>query len=347
MKFDFQKQIALIYKNCEELIKKIGLGDISPVYLLHGEESFYIDEATHYFEKNLIPESSRDFNQEILYGSDIDSALLVDYARQYPMMSAFRLIVVREAQDLKLDEKFDAYLTNPTPTTILVLAHKNRKADGRKNWAKTIKDKFVILESNNIKEWELEKWISEYIRKKGYKIESRATELIGEYLGVDLSKLRNELDKLIVNQNPGTVIDMNIVEKNIGISKDYNVFELQDALTSRNFVKSHRIVASFQANMNRQPLEVVLGSLFSFYQRLFIVKQNITQKDGYIGKVAGINPYFISKSKEQAKLISEKAFHTIFKILRDYDGRSKGLNNRSTSREELLKEMVGKLLLVA
>lgn len=336
----------MIYKEASVLVKKIESGDISPVYLLHGEEGYYIDQMTNYFEEKILSESERAFNLEILYGRTVDSATLVDYARQFPMMSQYRVIIVKEAQDLKIDEKFEAYLTNPTPSTIVVLAHKNKKADGRTNCVKAIKDKYVILDAARIKEWELGNWIGDYLDQKGYTIESKATALIAEYVGSNLSRLTNELDKLIVNLEPKARIGMKEVEENIGISKDYNVFELQDALANKNYTKSHRIVANFQANINREPMEIILGSLFSFYQRLYVVKQNLTRSDNHIAKVAGINPYFVSKSKQQASNVSEKGYYHIFKLLKDYDGRTKGYNNRSTSREELLKELVGKLLLV-
>ncbi len=336
----------MIYKEVAPLVKKIESGDISPSYLLHGEEGYHIDQMISYFEKKILSESERAFNLEILYGRSIDCATLVDYARQFPMMSQYRVIIVKEAQDLKIDEKFEAYLTNPTPSTIVVLAHKNKKADGRTNWVKVIKDKYVILDAARIKEWELGNWIGEYLDQKGYTIESKATALVAEYVGSNLSRLTNELDKLIVNLEPKARIGLNEIEENIGISKDYNVFELQDALAGRDYAKSHRIVANFQANINREPMEIILGSLFSFYQRLYIVKQNVTKSDNHLAKVAGINPYFVSKSKQQASNVSEKGYYQIFKLLKDYDGRTKGYNNRSTSREELLKELVGKLLLV-
>jgi len=344
----------LVFKDDSSLIKEIKSGNISPVYLLHGEESFYIDRLTNYIETHLLPEAEKSFNQQVIYGKDLTLDTVVDYARQFPMMGQYRVLIVKEAQELRMKDekgdenlKFESFLNDPPSTTVLILAHKNKKADGRAKWAKIIKEKHVILESNPIRDFAVRAWIEKYIKSKNLIIKVNAAELVAEYLGTNLSKVANELDKLIVNLEGITEIGLEEVEKNIGISKDYNVFELQDALITKNYEKTYRIVSNFQGNMKRQPMEMILGSLFSFYQRLYIVYQNISQGDAFLTKMAGINPYFLKKTKEQSKSLSERGYGHIFKILKDYDARTKGYKNRSTSREELLKEMVGKLLIVS
>lgn len=336
----------MLFRDAVSIIKELKSGKISPIYLLHGEEGFYIDQLTNWIENNLLPEAERSFNQEVLYGKDIDENTIYDYARQFPMMSQYRVIIVKEAQHVKLEEKFEAYVNSPNPTTVLVIAHKGKKIHGRKKYLKTAKDKYVVLESNAIKEYQLGPWIVSYLKNKGYKINNDATALVAEYLGTDLSKLSNELEKLTVNVDASVTIGLKEVEANIGISKDYNVFELQEAIVSKDYGRTFRIVENFQANMKKNPMEVVVGSLFSYFQRLYIVRQNIGQGDAYLSQNAGINPYFLKKTKTQAKSISERGYRNAFKVLSDYDGRTKGVQNRSTSREELLKEMVGKLLLV-
>jgi DNA polymerase-3 subunit delta len=184
------------------------------------------------------------------------------------------------------------------------------------------------------------------MKTKGFQIDNKAVELVAEYLGTDLSKLTNELDKLIVNIGEKKKIGLAEVEKNIGISKDYNVFELQEAIASKNVVKTQRIIENFQGNMKRNPIELVIGSLFSYFQKLYILRQNINSNDKELSRLSGVNPYFLKKTKDEATNISLNGYRNVFKILRDYDGRTKGMNNRSTPKEELLKELVGKLLLV-
>ena len=343
----------MIHKDAVSLISEMKSDKISPVYLLHGEESYHIDQVTNYAETELLPDAEKSFNQQVLYGKESSPDLVVDYARQFPMMGQYRLIILKEAQEMPMKDqkgnenlKFEAYLNNPSPTTILIIAHKNKKADGREKWLKIIKDKYVILESNRVRDFEVKPWIQKYISKAELKIHPTAVDLVAEYLGTDLSKISNELDKLIINLDGVSIIGLEEVERNIGISKDYNVFELQDALITKNYDKAHRIVANFQGNMKRQPMELLVGSLFSFYQRLFIVHQNLSQNDSVLAKTAGVNPYFLNKAKQQARSISQRGYYNIFKIINDYDGRTKGWENRSTSREELLKEMVGKLMLV-
>ncbi|MEE9373789.1 MAG: DNA polymerase III subunit delta [Saprospiraceae bacterium] len=342
----------MVFKDSTSLIKKIKTGQLGSIYLLHGEEGFYIDQVTEYLENNILNEGEKAFNQQVIYGKDAHVDTVIDYALQYPMMSERRVLIVKEAQGMDVkgidsdSKKFLAYIKKPSPTTLLVISHKNKKVDGRYKWAKLIKDHHDVLESNRIKDYQLKSWIEKYLKAKGHGVENKVTDLVAEYLGTDLSKVSNELNKLIVNLKDGQKISLKEVDEYIGISKDYNVFELQEALITKNSEKVGRIVSNFQANMKRQPMEMVVGSLFSFYQRLFIVHQNLKENDGFLTKNAGINPYFLQKTKEQARSLSTQGFYYVFKIISDYDARTKGYRNRSTTREELLKEMVGKLMMV-
>jgi len=343
----------LIYKDSISIIKELKSGQISPIYLLHGEEGFHIDQVSDYIENSILNEGEKAFNQQIIYGQDAHIDTVLDYALQFPMMSQYRVLIVKEAQKMNMkgedggdSDKLLNYIKNPATSTILVIGHKGKKVDGRSKWLKALKEKHIILESNPIRDYQVKPWVEKYLKGKGYDIETRAADLVAEYLGTDLSKVSNELDKLIVNLSSSQKITLKEVDQNIGISKDYNVFELQEALITKDAKKAGRIVSNFQANMKKQPMEMVLGSLFSFYQRLYIVHQNLSQSDAFLTKNAGINPYFLQKSKTQAKSLSTRGFQYAFKILSDYDGRTKGYLNRSTTREELLKEMVGKLMMI-
>ena len=343
----------MIFKDSQSILKEIESGKISPIYLLHGEESFHIDKVSEYIENSILNNGEKAFNLQVLYGQDTHIDTVIDYAMQFPMMSQYRVLVVKEAQKIGLkssngsdSEKFIHYIKNPASTTVLVIAHKDKKVDGRSKWLKLIKDQHTVLESNRIRDYQVRPWVENYLKEKGHLIENNASELIAEYLGTDLSTVSNELDKLCVNLTSGQRITLKEVDENIGISKDYNVFELQEALITKNATKAGRIVSNFQANMKRQPMEMILGSLFSFYQRLYIVHQNLKEGDAFLTKNAGISPYFLQKTKTQARSLSTKGYHYAFKILSDYDGRTKGYLNRSTSREELLKEMVGKLMML-
>lgn len=331
----------------KQVLNHLNKKEYYPIYFLHGEESFYIDEITKILEKEALDDASKAFNQTILYGKDIDYKIILDNARRYPVMSEKQVVIVKEAQNLKSLDKLQPYFENPLDSTILVLAYKYKKIDSRKKFAKVLKKskKVCLFESAKLYDSKIPNWISNHIKDKGYNIKPAAASLLAEYLGTDLSKIANELEKLVLNLPKGAAIDKTIIQKNIGISKDFNVFELQKALGSRNQFKSFLIVKYFISNPKSHPLPMITATLYNFFSKVYVCQSMLkNSSDQAIAKATKVNPFFLSDYKATSKAYSRQQLEKVFDILKEYDLRSKGVNNVSTPQGELLKEMIIRIL---
>ncbi len=315
-----------------------------PVYLLFGEEPYYIDEITAYIENHVLTDTEKEFNQSIIYGRDTDVPSIIDYAKRYPMMSNFQVVIVREAQDVEKIELLQPYIENPLKSTLLVLACKYMKVDRRKSFAKAIDKNGVLYESSRIYENKIPDWITNRLSGMGYTITTKATILLAEYLGNDLNKIKNELGKLIINLEKGAGITEDTVEKNIGISKDFNIFELHNALGKKNVYKANMIVNHFAANPKQYPLAVTLTMLYGFFLKLMIYHQLPDKSSNSVASALSIHPYFIKDYSVAANNYTSRKIHRVISYLRDYDLRLKGVNNYSTTEGELLKELVYKII---
>lgn len=315
-----------------------------PVYLLQGEEPWYIDQISDFIENNVLNENEREFNQMIFYGRDSSVQQIVDAARRYPMFANHLVILIKEAQDLKRIEDLATYCQRPTPTTILVLCHKHKKVDGRKLLATTIKKTGLIFEAKQLYDNQLPDWIKQHIESRGYSIASGATMMMAENIGNNLSKIDNEVQKLLVNIPPGGKITEQLVEQNIGISKDFNVFELTRAIGQRNQSKAMQIVFYFADNPGDHPIVLLTGALTNYF--LKIIKAHALQgKDTKtIASVLEVNPFFVSEYTTAARNYPLPRVKNIMNILKQYDLRSKGIDNSSTEPGELMKELVFKIL---
>ncbi|MBL7927779.1 MAG: DNA polymerase III subunit delta [Bacteroidia bacterium] len=325
----------------------------APVYLLQGEEPYYIDQISDYLEKNVLDEMEKEFNQTIVYGKDTDALTLVSAAKRYPMMSNYQLIIVKEAQDLKALNKKDSandelnpievYLQNPVPSTILVFCFKYKKIDGRSKLAKLFDTKAVVFESIKLKESAIPAWVKNYCTQNHYKIQDQANNLIAEYLGNDLSKVSNALDKLMINIPNSETINTTHIETYIGISKEYNVFELNNALARKDVLKANKIIQYFGANTKANPLVLVLANLYSFFYKVIGMHAIPNRKDA--GVALGINFYFVGEYETAARNYSLPKLVSIIACLRDTDLKSKGLGNTSAQTDaHLLKELIYKIL---
>lgn len=338
------KTKSVSYKDVLNSIKK---KEYYPIYLLHGEEAFYIDELTNYLEESVLDSSAKAFNQTILYGKDIDYKTVLDSARRYPVMSEKQVVIIKEAQDLKTLDKLEPYFKNPLDSTILVLAHKYKKLDLRKKYAKVLSEsnKVCIFDSPKLYENQVPTWIANHLKDKNIDIKPAAASLLAEYLGSDLSKIVNELDKLTLNLPKGAAIDKNIIQKNIGISKDFNVFELQATLGKRDRFKSFLIVKYFIANPRNHPLSVVVATLYNFFSKVFICQSIIKSPDAIIATAIGVNKFFIKDYKQAAQFYTRPQLENVISILKEYDLRSKGVDSGgSIPQGELLREMIAKIL---
>ena len=331
------------------LLKQIKSKDFAPLYLLHGDEPYFIDRLEEAIERYALQEHERAFNQTILYGKDTDHLQVVDAARRFPMMAERQLILLREAQDMRGLKELANYATKPAPTTVLVISHKHKKLNGNTTLFKQIRQHGVVFEAKGLYDNKVPAWITGYLRDRKYKIEPAAAGLLAEFLGTGLGKITNELDKLLLNLAPGTEVTTQIVEEQVGVSKDYNVFELQRAVGHRDPLRVARILQYFRANPKAGPLPMVTGSLYNYFSKVFLLKELHQQRESRqaIMKALGLRfDFFLSDYETTARNYSLTGMYSVFALLREYDLKSKGLGSNLAGRGEgeLLKELCWKLM---
>ncbi len=341
--------------NIQELVKDLKNRKFKPVYLLHGEESYYIDKVSDYIEKYALSDAEKSFNQTILYGKETDVMTILNSAKRFPMMSEYQVVLVKEAQELKWGKDGESdkkvldpllsYLENPLQSTILVFCYKHGKFDKRKKTYKAIDKKGLVFESATIYENKVAAWIEDYVKEKGSRIQARASALLTEYLGNDLSKIANELDKLMLNVPSTDEINTTNVQDNIGISKEYNVFELQSALARRDVFKSNQIIMYFASNPKANPLQLVLGALNTYFSKVLKYHYATDRSPAGLARELGVNPYFVKDYEIAAKNYDKFKTFRVISYLRECDLRSKGVEaTGNTGDGELLKELMFKIL---
>jgi len=329
----------------KQVIKDLKNKVYHPVYFLTGDETYYIDLIADYIEKNVLDQSEKDFNQTILYGKENDITTIIGAAKRYPMMANHNVVIIKEAQHLASQlDKLENYLENPTPSTLLVFCYKYKKVDGRKAIGKLLKKKTVYFESKKLYDNQVPEWITGYLKSKRYSITPPAAMLIADFLGNDLSKIVNELEKLTINVLEGNEITPETVETNIGISKDFNNFELNKALGSKDVLKANKIIFHFSKNERDHPLVVTIGLMYSFFSNILKVHYTKDKSKNNLAAVLRISPFFVGEYEVAARNYPIRKAVKIIEYLRDYDLKSKGVNNASASNSELLKELIFKIL---
>ncbi|MDD2986825.1 DNA polymerase III subunit delta [Flavobacterium sp.] len=333
----------------EEILKitnDIKNGLIKPIYFLMGEEPYYIDKLTEFIENNILSEEEKGFNQMIMYGRDVTIEDIVGAAKRYPMMAERQVIVVREAQDLiKTIDKLQSYAENPQPTTVLVFAYKYKTLDKRKSLVKIIQKNGLLFESKVMYENQVGTWISKILKGKGYQIEPKATLMLVEFLGTDLSRINNELEKLQIILPKGVTITPSHIEENIGFSKDFNVFEFRKAIGERNQLQAYRIADHFAQNKKDYPIFGTTGSVFSFFSSLLQYHGLKDKSPGNVAKVLKVNPYFLKDYDVALKNYPMRKVSSIVSVLREVDVRSKGVGANQLHESDLLKEMLAKIFI--
>lgn len=309
-----------------------------------GDEPYYIDKIADYIEKNVLDESEKSFNQTVVYGNDTDVHQVIDAAKRYPMMSNYQVVMVKEAQQLKKIEELDSYLDNPLNSTILVLCHKYKTIDKRKSFAKKLATKGVLFESKKLYENQIPDWINKYVLKKGYKISPPTTMLLSEYLGNDLSKIENEVSKIIINLKKGDEITTDDVEKYVGISKDFNFFELNKAVGIRDIKKANNIVHYFSKNPKDHPIVVTIGMLYAMFSKILMLHYTMDKSPNNLASILKVAPYFVKDYQIAARNYNGNKTVQVISLLRTYDLKSKGVGNVSASEGELLKELIYKIM---
>jgi DNA polymerase-3 subunit delta len=318
-------------------------GKYRPVYFLMGEEPFFIDGITDFLAGQILSESEKAFNQLILYGRDTDIGNIISYARKFPMIASRQVIIIKEAQNLKSLEGLEHYLAAPMNSTILAFAYKYKKIDKRTRLAKLLAEKCVLLDSDKIREDKMPDWISNHVTKQGYQIERKAAALLVDFLGNDLGKVTNELGKLILVLPAGSKqITAGLIEKNIGISKDFNNFELNRALVSRDIVKANRIISYFNNNPRNNPLVVTISSLFFYFSKILLYHGLQDKSRENVIRELGINPYFVAEYQQASRTFTLEKTRQVIAWLRRYDLMSKGAS--AASDGELLKELIYRIL---
>ena len=314
-----------------------------PIYILMGEESYYIDQICEYIEEHVLSQEERDFNQMIYFGSDVTAVQVADMARRYPMMAEYQVIIVKEAQNIRSLEALEKYLKNPVKSTILVWCHKNGKIDARKKTIGLAQSLGVVFESKKLRDYQLPDFIRSYLNERKVSIDPKTSQIIADHIGADLSRLTSELDKVLISlpaDNP--IVTPEVVEKEIGVSKDFNAFELKNAIIQKDCFKANQIVKYFDNNPKAGSLYSFLPLLFSYFQSLMIVhyspKRNTEQDIAAaldLRNTWGAKEFLIGQRNYSAR----KTMDIITKI-REIDGKSKGLDNPNTSAGELMKELI-------
>lgn len=329
----------------EEILKELKENIYRPIYFLMGEEPYFIDRITDYITDHALKEEEKTFNQTILYGKDTDIPTIINTARRFPMMASRQVVIVREAQNLDQIEDLIHYAENPLKSTILVINYKYKKLDKRKKLFKALEKNSIIFESRSLYDDKIPPWINSYLRSRGKKIEPKAAVMLIEYLGNDLSKIANELEKLIIVVKAGEeVITGADIERNIGISKDFNNFELNNALAQRNVLKANRIVRYFGANQKNHPLNLTITSIYFFFSRVLQYHFLPDKSPRNVASVLKVEPFFIREYETAARNFNTAKTVRVISLLREYDLKAKGFGNVSTSPGELLKELIYKIL---
>jgi len=328
----------------EEILSSIKNRVFSPIYFLHGEEAFFIDQICNAIDNTVLNEGEKDFNQVVVYGRETDIPTIISMAKRFPMMASHQVILVKEAQNIKKIDELLPYVENPQPSTILVFCHKYGKIDGRKKVVQRIKKAHVLFESKKLYDNQISPWINSYINSKGYKISLTASLILSEYLGSDLSKISNEIEKLIIDGDKSKTIDIEDVQEKIGISKDFNVFELQKALGKKDIMKSNQIINYFASDPKNHPLVMVIPILYNYFVNLGIIYTLQDKSKRNIASNLGINPYFVDDILNASRNYTYGKIVKIISYLREYDAKSKGIKNNSSNNQDLMKELVFKIL---
>lgn len=324
----------------EKIMQDLKAGTYHPVYLLHGEESFFIDSVTNYIENNALSEGERSFNQEILYGKDVDFKTVVDNARQYPMMAERRVVIVKEAQAMRSLKNMQSYIEKPSPQTVLVLAHKNKPLDKRTKFGKAVSKSAVILDSKKLYDNQVPAWISNYVQSQKLSIDPEASQMLTEYLGQDLSKIVNEIDKIKINLKAGEKITAKLVQSGVGISRDYNVFELNKALSIWDYAKIMRIIYYFEENPKANPLVMVISNLYGYFTKVAIAQQNIKSSDAELAKKTGVNPFFVKDYRLAARTFRPAQIKQAFLSLHTADRHSKGMGMKAATPLGIMQQLI-------
>lgn len=326
-------------KIAQNILQDIQKGKIAPIYFLMGEESYFIDLISKYIETSILTEEEKGFNQTVWYGRDISIEEIISYAKRYPLMAEKQVIIIKEAQHLARNlDALQSYVENPMPSTVLVFCYKYKSLDKRKKITKTLAKKAVLFESKKLYDNQVPSWLQTVVKQDGYTINAKASHMLVEFLGADLSKIKNELDKLKLVIPKGAEITPEHVEENIGISKDFNNFELQNAIGTKDYKKAFQIIQHFSQDPSGNPFVLTFALMHSFFTRL--LKYHALDNKSQAPRALGISPYFIGQYSDAARAYPIRRVTAVLADLRELDMMSKGVGASNLAHQDLLKELL-------
>lgn len=315
-----------------------------PLYWLEGEEEFYIDKVVDYAEHHILPESEASFNLTVFYGRDADWAAVVNACMRYPMFAEKQVVLLKEAQHMRDIEKLEGYIENPLASTIFVVSYKEKKLDKRTRLYKTLQKGGEVFNSEKLRDYKLPEWITEYVQSQGFTISSKAVMLLAEHIGNDLSRISNEIEKMTVNLGKRKEITEDDIENYVGVSKEYNAFELQDALSKKDLLKAIRIIQYFEGNPKAAPIQLVLPALYGYFSKLYTIFGLADKSEAAVKSLFYNNPFAAKQAMETTRIYSYSGIEQTLLLLHEYNLRSVGINDTGTSDAALLKEMVVKII---
>lgn len=328
----------------EKIISDWKKKNFKPLYWLEGEEEYFIDKVMDYAEHFILTESEASFNLSVFYGKDANWAEVINACSRYPMFAERQVVLLKEAQQMKDIEKLESYIENPLSSTVFVVSYKQKKLDARKKFTKLVKEKGVLFSTKKMYDRDLPQWSQEMLQSKGLSINQKGLALLVDHIGNDLVRIENEIDKLSVNLGKRTTINEDDIELYIGVSKEFNVFELQAALAAKDLAKSIRIIQYFEANPKAGPIQLVLPSLYNFFSKVFMVFGAGTNDEKSIAAAIGINPYFVKDYLQAAKLYTYPGVEKALLLMHSYNLKSVGVGSTGTNDTSLMKEMIVKMI---
>ena len=330
--------------SAEKIINDLKKQNFKPVYWLEGEEEYFIDQVIHYAESKILTDGEAGFNLTVFYGRDAAWTDVINACKRYPMFSERQVVILKEAQSMKDIDKLESYIEKPLSSTLFFVAYKNKKLDGRTKLAKILKDKAVLFTTKKMYDNALPEWTSELIKSKGYTISNKALFLLIDHIGNDLSRLNNEMDKLALNLTNRKNITEDDIENYVGISKEFNVFELQQAIASKDLYKAVRIIQYFGANPKAAPLQLIFPALYNFFSKVLMVYSVPARDEKSVGAAIGVHAFFVKDYMQTAMKFSHHEIEKVLLLLYEYNLRNIGVNDAGTEDADLLKEMVVKMI---
>jgi DNA polymerase III subunit delta len=330
--------------NLEKILADLKARRFKPVYWLEGDEEYFIDEIINYAEHKVLTETESSFNLSVFYGRDASWTDIINACRKYPMFSDLQVVILKEGQDLKGIEKLEGYVEKPLSSTLFFVAHKGKKIDGRTKMAKTLKDKAVLFTTKKLYDNELPEWTSGLVRSKGFTIDNKALYLLIDHIGNDLSRLNNEIDKLILNLGTRKNITEDDIENFVGVSKEFNVFELQQAIAHKDLYKAIRIIQYFDANPKAAPIQLIFPSLYNFFSKVQMIYSIPSRDEKTVASSIGVNAWFVKDYLQTSMRFSSQEIEKLILLLHQYNLKGIGVNDAGNTDAMLLKEMVAKIM---